>query len=479
MSLVLAQEKSQATKETKLKKHLIADLNLSNVSRNKLSAVALSAASIFLMAGCGGDDSPTDSVISNPPENVEGNNKPPVDTTKPDPIEPPKYPAEVQKHLDAATVNAAGDPSLINEIRRNSCFEVEDSTWRTWARSHIGQTVPLLQIFDDLWFSGDKYTGMYFLKTADDGVMLIDTLNNSQDADNFIIPALKKLNLPLRGIYITHGHADHDGGVQRLREVYGNSFPVFLGSGDAPSKSYQPTPIDSTNEGVQTITIGGTTIYVQAAPGHTPGNQISLIPVHSNGKKQLFVMNWRSAVPSTAVGSKQYMAGLERVYWMAKSYSPQGFIHTHPISDATLPTINQIIATGSRESLPVFYGPEKTARATAIARECAAARAQQIDASASFPIWRVSKMELMPDASDRKKMVAKLENGWGPLVGQKVTFTVNSSTEVCSAVTNNRGLAECDAAMVINPGDKISGKYSGNSTNDFYDLPIEAGPQNP
>jgi hypothetical protein len=116
------------------------------------------------------------------------------------------YPPAVQKHLDAATINAAGDQDLINYIRRNSCFEVEDLTWRTWARAYMDKEVsPLIQIFDDLWFVGNKYIGMYFLKTADGGVMMIDTMNNTADADKYAIPSLQKLGLPLRGIYITHG----------------------------------------------------------------------------------------------------------------------------------------------------------------------------------------------------------------------------------------------------------------------------------
>jgi len=384
------------------------------------------------------------------------------------------YPPEVQKHLDAATVNAAGDQDLINYIRRNSCFEVEDNTWRTWARSHIGQRVPLLQIFDDLWFVGDKYTGMYFLKTADGGVMMIDALNNTADANDYIIPALQQLGLPLRGVYITHGHGDHDGGVNRLREVYGFGFPVFLGSGDVPSKSYQPTPIDSTNENVQPVTVGGTTIFVQAAPGHTPGNQISLIPVHLKGKKHLFVMNWRSAVPGSAIGSKQYMVGVERVYWMAKTYGAEGFIHTHPISDATLPTINQLMETGSRESLPVFFGPERTARATAVARECSAARAQQIDATASFPVWRVSKLTFLENGPALKKVAARLENGWGPLAGQTVNFAVEGVNGVaCTAVTDNDGVAECKSRTNIRSGDKVTASFAGVSMAAFYDLPSE------
>lgn len=384
------------------------------------------------------------------------------------------YPPAVQKHLDAATINAAGDQDLINYIRRNSCFEVEDLTWRTWARSHIDQEVlPMIQIFDDLWFVGNKYVGMYFLKTADGGVLMIDTMNNTADADKYAIPSLQKLGLPLRGIYITHGHGDHDGGVNRLREVYGYDWPVLLGSGDAPGKPYQPTLIDSTNEGVQAVTIGGTTIRVQAAPGHTPGNQISLIPVHHKGKELMLVMNWRSAVPGSASLSKQYVAGVERVYWMARAGGAVGFIHTHAISDATLPTINQIMATGSRRSIPLIFGNERTTRATAVARECSVARAQQIDPLATFAVWRVSTLSFLDRGPALKKVAARLQNGWGPLPGQEVTFTVESSGAGCTAITDQDGVAKCKTRMTVRAGETVKASFAGATSVDFVDLPAE------
>lgn len=383
------------------------------------------------------------------------------------------YPPAVQKHLDAATVNAAGDQDLINYIRKSSCFEVEDPAWRTWARAQASQEVPLIQLFDDLWFVGNKFIGSYFLKTADGGVMLIDTMNNTADADKYIIPSLQKLGLPLRGIYITHGHGDHDGGVNRLREVYGYDFPVLLGSGDVPGKTYQPTPIDSSNESVQPVTLGGTTIYVQAAPGHTPGNQISLIPVHHKGVRHLLVMNWRSAVPGSASGSKQYVVGVERVYWMARDHGAVGFIHTHAISDATLPTIESIMATGSRESIPLFFGAERTTRATAVARECSVARAQQIDPMATFPVWRVTTLTFLDSGPDLTKVAARLYNGWGPVAGQEVAFSVASSGASCTAMTDQDGVAECRTRMAVRSGEVIKASFAGASSAEFLDLPSE------
>jgi hypothetical protein len=212
---------------------------------------------------------------------------------------------------------------------------------------------------------------------------------------------------------------------------------------------------------------------VQAAPGHTPGNQISLIPVHKNGVRHLLIMNWRSAVPGTANGSKQYVEGVEKVYAMAKAYGAVGFVHTHAISDATLPTINTIMATGSRESIPLIFGAERTTRATAVARECSVARAQQIDATATFPVWRVTSLAFLDSGPALKKVAARLSSGWGPLAGQEVNFTVASSGAACRAVTDEKGVAECKSQMTIRSGETVKASFAGASSENFVDLASE------
>lgn len=377
------------------------------------------------------------------------------------------YPAHVQRHLDAATMNAMGDTDLINYIRRNQCFEVEDLTWRTWARSKDSIPVPLTQIFDDLWVVGTQYTAMYFLKTADNGVLLIDTLNNTVDADKLIIPSLQQLGLPLRGIYITHGHLDHDGGVSRLRQVYGNNWPVYLGSGDMASKTYQPTGIDSNTDAVQTVTIGGTSLYVQATPGHTPGNQISLIPVHHNGTRLQLVMNWRSAVPGSAAGSRQYVEGLERVWRMIDQYGAVGTIHTHAVSDLTLPAIERIMATNDRTSTPLVLGLERTKRAAVVARECAIARAVQIDATAAWDIWRASKIEFMGGSPSPSQLVARVASAWGPITNQTVSFKAASGA-TCTATTDQNGIAACTSLPTLANREKVVASYAGSTTESGY-----------
>lgn len=96
--------------------------------------------------------------------------------------------------------------------------------------------------------------------------VVIDTAYNAQA----MIDVLEKCKLRLVGICLTHGHADHAEGMDRLlayREV-----PVYLGPEDIELLAWRPrakllaVPTDGHRIGV-----GHRTIHCLATPGHTPG----------------------------------------------------------------------------------------------------------------------------------------------------------------------------------------------------------------
>ena len=92
--------------------------------------------------------------------------------------------------------------------------------------------IPPTKIFDNLYYFGFNTVGGWALTTSA-GIVLIDTLNSTDDAQKVIEPAMQKLGLDptqIKYIIVQHGHADHFGGAPYLQEKYGAK--VVMGAAD-------------------------------------------------------------------------------------------------------------------------------------------------------------------------------------------------------------------------------------------------------
>lgn len=61
-----------------------------------------------------------------------------------------------------------------------------------------------------------------FLIKQKEGSILVDCATYSSDVDDYIVPALKELNLQLKDVnylVLTHNHSDHTGGKARILEI--------------------------------------------------------------------------------------------------------------------------------------------------------------------------------------------------------------------------------------------------------------------
>src|SRR5262249_27547957 len=95
---------------------------------------------------------------------------------------------------------------------------------------------------------------------------VIDTAYNAPA----MIELLDTRKLRLVGICLTHGHADHAEGIDRL--LAHRQVPVYLGPNDIELLAWRPradvlvAPADG-----QSSRVGHRTIHCLATPGHTPG----------------------------------------------------------------------------------------------------------------------------------------------------------------------------------------------------------------
>ena len=95
------------------------------------------------------------------------------------------------------------------------------------------------------------------------------------DEANTILDYLESNRLRCAAIFLTHGHYDHVGAVDTLREETGA--PVYMNPRDDASRAvdahmtYRMRPGDKAYDEGDTVEAAGLVFHVMATPGHTPG----------------------------------------------------------------------------------------------------------------------------------------------------------------------------------------------------------------
>jgi metallo-beta-lactamase class B len=157
------------------------------------------------------------------------------------------------------------------------------------------QKVPAVKMFDNLWYVGPGYVSCYLIKTSA-GAILIDA-SEEPDMVAHVIDSIKKTGTDLKdikAIFISHGHIDHWGGIDRMHELTGA--PVYATDADwkmiedtasRPGRNGAPAPRAPKRDRIvhdgDTYTLGDTTLKLYVTPGHTPGVMSTEFTVFDNG----------------------------------------------------------------------------------------------------------------------------------------------------------------------------------------------------
>lgn len=140
------------------------------------------------------------------------------------------------------------------------------------------------RIFGNLYYVGDKKVCMHLIDTGD-GLILFDSgYSHRYDA---LLDSIRKAGFDpkdIRYVIHSHGHFDHFGGGDRLREQFGAE--ILMSRVDTELlREYEPRALvhlsaqkedvicwpDRTLEDGEEITLGNTKILCRLAPGHTFG----------------------------------------------------------------------------------------------------------------------------------------------------------------------------------------------------------------
>lgn len=179
--------------------------------------------------------------------------------------------------LARASGLAAGDVTV---LERGGRLPTRQEIEALAAALHL-RTEPLLRIVLDRWMpappraAGPIETVMgdingyavkgYVVYDAGEAVF-VDTAYNEEA----MLDVLERKRLRLTAVCLTHGHADHAGGLDVILQHH--RVPVYLGRGDKPLLGWiPPAELMKPTEDGQTVTVGRLTLRFVETPGHTPG----------------------------------------------------------------------------------------------------------------------------------------------------------------------------------------------------------------
>jgi len=292
-------------------------------------------------------------------------------------------PDTVEAHVRAATVAAGLDLGGILTV----CLPRNGPDPRP-----ANDAVEPMKVFDNLYYVGIQSVSAWAVTTSD-GIIILDTLNNAQEAQTFIEGGLRKLRLnpaQIKYIVITHAHVDYYGGATYLADKFHAQLVMsdidwtYLESPpqrpEAPNRGPIPKRGLSVKDGDK-LTLGDTTIEMYVTPPHTPGTLSLIIPLKDGGM-QHFAGEWGGTAfnfAPTLENFKTYAASAERFAKIAADRKVDVPLSNHPIFDDALLKMPALKARKAGQPHPFITGAASEARYLTVAAECAKARAAALN----------------------------------------------------------------------------------------------------
>lgn len=292
----------------------------------------------------------------------------------------------------AALAQATHDTADIPQphLQKARKYAAQENAWRHpglsacyWDEGQASQNVNKhpagAKVFDQVYYVGNGKYGPYAIDTGE-GIILIDAMNNREQVDQYILTNMRNVGLDpkrLKILILSHGHSDHFGGAQYLRDLYG--VRIYLSDVDwdyainkeklRPEQG-KPPARDLTVKDGDTIRLGDMAIKVFVTPGHSPGALSMLIPVTDKGQPR--TMLYAGGVTSKLLSPEAHAAfdrSYDRLIDIARKEKVDGYLSAHPnYDDAVFKT--EIMRSNPALPNPFVKGTRETVLFLQQVKEC-------------------------------------------------------------------------------------------------------------
>lgn len=299
--------------------------------------------------------------------------------------------ADVQVHLDAARQAAGADYGAFLGLCNPAPVTRPTAGSVNLAALIARPAPPPGAAFDNLVYVGSAWVSAWALKTSD-GLLLIDALNTVDEVDRLVVGGLRTLALDpasIKTVLVTHGHGDHYGGADRIREVAAAARPrVVMSEIDWTMTATQlefasplwPAPPkrnperDLSIQDGDVVRQGDAAVTMYVTPGHTLGTISPVFEVRS-GDRRWKALLWGGTSFNFGRDFKRldgYIAAAERMREVAREQKIEVLLSNHPANDQTVARVEQLRTTPGMAN-PFVIGTEGVVRTLTVAAECAKA----------------------------------------------------------------------------------------------------------
>jgi metallo-beta-lactamase class B len=204
--------------------------------------------------------------------------------------------AVIDRHIEAATKAAKADLLGPLTLCRTATPAPAPAFMDMYASMVKEPPLEPMQVMDELYFLGNAWTSTWAVKTSQ-GIVIIDALDNADEAKQYIEGGLRKLKLDptdIKYVIVSHAHGDHYGGASYLKLKYNPrivmseiDWKTFDDPNFDPKRIplFDPPPKRdvAVNDGDE-IKLGDTVFKLHVIPGHTLGTLATVFTVHDNGE---------------------------------------------------------------------------------------------------------------------------------------------------------------------------------------------------